>query len=294
MGSLQRRQLRPEDADAVAALFVSAFGDARQMNGEEIREWFDNQALQPENLVVLEDRGNVVGYFDVWHEGETADIDLAAPGLWDEGLDHAEDRVRELGAERARVFFVEGHELGDVAAARGYRQVRGSWTMEIEFGVEAPAEPVVPDGIAFRAYRHPEDEQRVYEAMMESFADHWGFHVIPIEDWREFNWKTRLFDPDLWLLAFDGDELAGASLNYPDRWGEPDVGWIGTLGVRKTWRRRGLGEALLRRSFALLHTRGLRKVRLGVDSENTTGATRLYERVGMHVIRQSNTWERQL
>jgi mycothiol synthase len=294
MSSLQRRQLAPADADAVASLFVSAFGDARRMDGDEIREWFDNQALQPENLVVLEHDGDVVGYFDVWHEGDTADVDLAAPGFWDEGLDHAEERVRELGAGRARVFFVEGHELGDLVVARGYRKVRSSWTMEIELGVEAPAAPVVPEGIELRVYRHPDDEQRVYELVMDSFADHWGFHAIPIEGWREFNTKNRFFDPDLWLLAFDGHELAGASLNYPERGDDPGVGWIGTLGVRKAWRRRGLGEALLRRSFAMLHARGLRTLRLGVDAENTTGATRLYERAGMHVIRQSNTWERAL
>ena len=294
MSSLRRRPLRPDDADAVAALFVSAFGEARQMDGDEIREWFDNQALEPENLVVLEDDGRVVGYFDVWHEGETADVDLAAPGFWDEGLEHAEARVRELGAERARVFFVDGHELGDRVTARGYPQIRSSWTMEIEFSVAAPSEPVVPDGIEFRQYRHPGDEQAVHDLVMDAFSDHWGFRATPIEDWREFNTKSRFFDPDLWLLAFGGDELAGASLNYPERGDEPGVGWVGTLGVRKAWRRRGLGEALLRRSFAMLHARGLRKVRLGVDAENTTGATRLYERVGMHVIRRSNTWERAL
>jgi hypothetical protein len=32
----------------------------------------------------------------------------------------------------------------------------------------------------------------------------------------------------------------------------------------------------------------------GADSENPTGATRLYERVGMSVLRQSNTWELEL
>ena len=294
MSSLRRRQLRIEDADPVAQLFVDAFGDARRMDGDEIREWFDNKALKRENLIVLEDGDRIAGYFDVWHEGDSADIDLAAPGNWAEGIDHAEERVRELGAPKARLFCVDGHELGSLAAERGYEVVRSSWTMEIELGVEAPREPVVPDGIELRRYRHPDDEQQVYEAMMEAFADHWGFHRIPIEGWRGFNTENRFFDPDLWLVALDGDELAGASLNYPDRGDGSGAGWIGTLGVRREWRKRGLGEALLRRSFALLHARGLRTIRLGVDAENTTGATRLYERVGMHSIRRSNTWERAL
>jgi ribosomal protein S18 acetylase RimI-like enzyme len=164
--------------------------------------------------------------------------------------------------------------------------------MEVEFGVEAPSEPVIPDRIEIRTYRHPDDEQAVYDVVQETFADHWDFHAEPIEQWREFTVKWRNFDPDLWLVAWDGDQVAGASLNYPERADDPGHGFVGTLGVRRPWRRRGIGEALLRRAFAVLHARGLRKVRLSVDADNTTGATRLYERVGMSVLRQSNTWER--
>ena len=293
MSSFGIRPLREEDADEVARLFVEAWGEARRMDGDEIRQWFHNEAFQAENMLVLvEDDDRVVGYFDVWHEGESVDVDLAAPGIWNEALDHAENRARALGARRVRTFFVEGHDLTERVAGRGYRTVRSAWTMEVEFGVEAPAEPVIPDGIELRTYRHPEDEHAVYEALQEAFADHWNFHPDPIERWREFTVKWRNFDPDLWLVAWDGDQVAGASLNYPERADDPGYGWIGSLGVRRPWRRRGIGEALLRRSFAVLHARGLRKVRLAVDSENTTGATRLYERAGMSVLRQSNTWER--
>jgi len=294
MSSSQLRPLREDDADAVAALFVEAWGEARRMDGELIREWLGNEALQPENLLVLERDGRVIGYIDVWVEDEVADLDVAAPGCWDEAFDHAESRARALGANRARSFVVDEHDVGELVAARGYRRIRSSWTMEIELGVEAPLEPVIPDGIELRPYRHPEDEQRVYEAQQEAFLDHWDFHPQTLENWREFNVKARNFEPDLWLVAWDGDDVAGASLNYPERSGDPGHGWVGTLGVRRDWRRRGLGEALLRRSFALLHARGQRKVRLGVDAENLTGATRLYERVGMRVLRQSNTWERTL
>jgi len=295
MSSFRVRQLREDDADGVARLFVEAWGESRQMNGDEIREWFHNDSLHPENLLVLVDEDDrAVGYFDVWHEGDSADLDMASPALWDETLDHAENRARALGAKRVRTYFVEGHDLGERVAARGYRAIRGSWTMEIEFGVEAPAEPVIPDGIELRPYRDPQDEQAVFLALQEAFADHWDFHPVSLETWRDFNVRQRAFDPDLWLIAWSGDEVAGASLNYAERPGDPGYGWVGTLGVRGAWRRRGVGEALLRRSFAALHARGLRRVRLSVDAESTTGATRLYERVGMTVLRQSNTWERAL
>jgi ribosomal protein S18 acetylase RimI-like enzyme len=53
--------------------------------------------------------------------------------------------------------------------------------------------------------------------------------------------------------------------------------------VRRPWRRRGLGEALLLRALGQFYERGERVVQLGVDAENPSGATRLYERVGMTV-----------
>lgn len=295
MSSYRLRELREEDADDVARLFVAAWGDARRMGGDEIRQWFANDALKPENmLVVVDEADRVVGYFDVWPEDDRVDLDMAAPDLWDVTLDHAENRAQALGARRVRMYVSEGNDVGERVAARGYRPVRASLTMEIEFGVEAPPEPVIPDGIELRPYRHPADEQAVYEALQEAFADHWEFHPQTLENWREFTVKWRTFDPDLWLVAWAGDEVAGASLNYPERGDDPGYGWVATLGVRRPWRRRGVGEALLRRSFALLHARGLRKVRLGVDAENTTGATRLYERVGMSVLRQAGSWEREL
>jgi mycothiol synthase len=294
MSSLRVRQLRREDAEDVARLFVESFGEARQMDAGEIEEWLGNEALDPEKLLVLVDGDRVVGYFDLWLQEETVDIDLAAPGIWDEALGHAENVARALGAKKARTFFVAGHDVERVVSGRGYGPIRASWTMEIEFGVEAPAESPVPDGIDIRPYRHPDDERAVYEAHVEAFADHWEYHREPFEQWRQFTVEARNFDPSLWLVAWADAEVAGYALNYPERPGDPGYGFVGTLGVRRPWRRHGLGEALLRRSFAALHARGQRKVRLTVDAENPTGATRLYERAGMRVLRQANTWEREL
>jgi ribosomal protein S18 acetylase RimI-like enzyme len=69
---------------------------------------------------------------------------------------------------------------------------------------------------------------------------------------------------------------------------------VGVLGVRRPWRRRGLGLALLHASFREFRARGLPRALLGVDSENTTGATRLYERAGMRVERTSDSYEKVL
>ena len=43
---------------------------------------------------------------------------------------------------------------------------------------------------------------------------------------------------------------------------------------------------MLLHSFGVFWRRGLKAVALGVDSESLTGATRLYESVGMRVVQQ--------
>jgi ribosomal protein S18 acetylase RimI-like enzyme len=74
----------------------------------------------------------------------------------------------------------------------------------------------------------------------------------------------------------------------------PGVGWVGILGVRRQWRRRGLGRALLLKALQEFRSRGFREVGLGVDAASLTGATRLYESVGMRVTAQFDIYEKQL
>jgi mycothiol synthase len=278
------RELRDADAEAVAALFVEAFGDARRLDAEEIRTWIDNQDIKPENQRVLEEDGRIVGYGDVWPEDDNVQLDVAAPGRWDPFLDWAEQTA---GSRRTRLYVPDGHELGRLAEKRGYRIWRSSYTMEVDLPV-AGAE--LPSGLELRTYRDA-DAEAVRAAINEAFADDPFHHDATPSNFREFYLKSRGFDPSLWLLGWDGEELAGFVLAYSEHVGDPNLGWIGTLGVRPAWRRRGLGEALLRTSFAALHERGLRRAGLGVDTENVAGALRLYERVGMRPVRRFDNWE---
>jgi ribosomal protein S18 acetylase RimI-like enzyme len=101
-------------------------------------------------------------------------------------------------------------------------------------------------------------------------------------------------DPSLWFLALDGDEIVGMSLCRPKMAEDPGMSYIDTLGVRRPWRRRGVALALLHHSFGELYRRGKRKVSLDVDTQSLTGATRLYEKAGMHVQRQAVTYEKEL
>jgi mycothiol synthase len=235
---------------------------------------------------VLEEDGIVVGYGDIWIEDDEVALDVAAPGHWEPFLDWAEAEGRSRNVT-TRAYFPAGHELEQIVAARGYRLARSSYTMEVD--LEAPPQPSLPEGLSLRSYR--DDDQEVLRAALnESFKDDWHFHEISASNFTEFYVKQRNHDPSLWLLAWDGEELAGFVLATSERVGDPELGWIGTLGVRPAWRRRGLGEALLRAAFAELFARGRRRVGLGVDTENVTGALRLYERVGMRPILQNDNW----
>jgi ribosomal protein S18 acetylase RimI-like enzyme len=98
----------------------------------------------------------------------------------------------------------------------------------------------------------------------------------------------------LWFVAWDGEELAGYVGAQERSREDPSRGYIPLLGVRRPYRRRGLGEALLRTAFAALSARGRKGVELHVDADSVTGATRLYERVGMSAHPRFATWEKEL
>jgi mycothiol synthase len=174
-----------------------------------------------------------------------------------------------------------------------YRPVRQTFVMRIELGGE-PEPPRWPDGITVRTFDPERDEQRLYECVQEAFSDDHDFHRESLAAWRRFNIEQPRFGPSLWWLAEDGGELAGFSLGAWHNSGDPAFGWIGSLGVLRTWRRRGLGLGLLRQSFADFARRGADRVGLGVDAENPTGAVDLYEKAGMQVFKRHIVYEKEL
>ncbi|MBA2357552.1 MAG: GNAT family N-acetyltransferase [Actinobacteria bacterium] len=288
-GSAVLRELREEDAEEVASLFRLVFGDERPIDALQVASWVRNEELKPEWLRVLELGGDIVGYGDIWINGDEVALDVVAPGHWATFFDWAEERARAQRLRRVRVLLPAGHETEPVVEQRGYRLWRSNYTMQVALQDTPPEPRPLPAGLEVRPYR-PSDEDPLRAALNECFANDPFFHEASQGNFREFYLRARAFDPSLWLLAADGQELAGFLLAFPERAGEHELGWIESLGVRPPWRRRGLGEALLRAALGELHARGLRRVGLGVDAENETGALRLYERVGMRVVRQGNNW----
>lgn len=171
----------------------------------------------------------------------------------------------------------------------GYVDVRRSWEMRIDLAAAPPA-PTWPAGLVARPFVPGQDDRAVYETISEAFDDMWGHLPRPYEDWRAHTVEHPDFDPALWAIVEGLGQPAAAICCY--RFGER--GHIRNLGVRRPWRRRGLGLALLRHAFNTFWARGITTIDLGVDAESLTGAMRLYERAGMRVAREFLRWEKEL
>jgi mycothiol synthase len=303
----QLRRADPADAEAIcevmAALDLAVTGDTERYAPEDVIS--DLKGIDGETTawVVTGPDGEVVGYATATNHGSgqlNAD-GYVHPAHWGHGLGTAlvrltEARAREFipaAPEGAQVTLGCGIHMSDEAARgilerEGFALVRVHWTMRID-QEEAPPAPEWPAGITLRTFVRGRDERATFDCVEEAFSDHWGHTPGEFAQWVK-RVERPDFDPSLWLLAEADGELAGVSLCRV----RPGTGWVGSLAVRRPWRQRGLGLALLRQSFGEFWRRGERRVALGVDSQNLTGATRLYERAGMHITMRIGAFDKVL
>ena len=208
--------------------------------------------------------------------------------LFDRIEERAAEQLAGANAPRFR-HSISGSDSAAVAmvTARGLRPIRHYWHMQID--LDGPVEPgPAPDGIEIARIEPAGDLRTVHAILTAAFAGDPGDHPEPIDRWLEEHASNPSYDPTLWLLARDGNvPIAALTASADD-----DTGWVDWLAVLASHRGRGIGAALLRRSFATFAARGLRRVLVNVDAENVTGATAVYEHVGMRVVNRWELWER--
>lgn len=308
---LSLRLARWSDLEAVARLIYDvceADGDTTvAVIPQELQHQWQTPGfkLERDAFLVENSDGRIVGYEEFFNEHEHVKLltdgyvhpRFRGRGIGTVLLRAVEKRAREeidLAESGVRVSLQSTTDLRDVAGRKlhqheGYQPVRFHWRMEIVLD-GPPAAPSFPDGIELRPFVKGAHDVAVWQAQNESFRDHWGSHEVSFEEWQRSRFEDPEFDPALWVIAWEGDEVAGISLNRY-RMG---IGWIRTVGVRRPWRKRGLGEALLLHSFGEFYRRGTKTIGLGVDAQNPSGATRLYQKVGMHAASEFVTFEKEL
>lgn len=264
------------------------------------------------DMIFAEIDGQVAGYARGWWQ-DNADgslvyghVGFLAPAWRRMGIGRAmsrwmEARLREVAAaeqhppERPKFYqtFSDVSVVGTVALfeAEGYAPVRYFYEMVRPSLDDIPDFPM-PDGFELRPVR-PEHYRAIWDADVEAFRDHWGFSEPTEEDYKSFVENRTYFQPELWQIAWDTatDEVAGQVKTFiheaENEKYQRRRGYTEGISVRRPYRRRGLARALIARSLRVQRDRGMTESALGVDSENPTGATRVYEDCGFRAVKRS-------
>ena len=265
------------------------------------------------DVVMAEIDGRLAGYrHAMWWEQlnsvpESASLRLPAAFGGGQGLERAlvhacEARLREIAqahpAERSEFdTYVADTEtaLEALLQAEGYTATR-RFSDIVRPDLDNIPDLPLPAGLEVRPAR-PEDYRAIWEAEVEAFADHWGEEQVEEADYERWrNWS--LFQPDLWQVAWDGDQVAGMIRGFIDpvynaRYGVRR-GYTENISTRRPWRKRGLAAALIARSLRQQQALGMTKSALGVDTENPSGALRLYEQMGFRAVKRYSIYRKPL
>jgi mycothiol synthase len=265
------------------------------------------------DVVVAEVSGQMVGYgWTAWldttdglREHRTrghVDVEWERRGIGSAIMAHNEARARVVAAghatERPRVFgtWAWDRRPGATAlvVANGYEPVRYFFDM-VRPTLDEVEVPPMPEGIEVRSADDPALYRQLFDADAEAFVDHWGGFAA--DDATYAVWiNDPGFDPSLFVVGWDGKEVAGAVFNKIDLHENEELnrkrGLLDSVFVRRPWRRRGLAAALVARSLVVLHERGMTSAWLGVDADNPTGALGVYERAGFAVHTRSTAYRK--
>jgi mycothiol synthase len=240
-----------------------------------------------------------------YRSGGAVDPDFARRGIGSMLLADRIAAARALDAtygdvDRPRVLgmWVDTRNTGGSALAErfGYEPARWFFDMERSIAGDLPEVEPLPEGLELRPMS-ADQAWELWSADHEAFLDHWGGHDASEASFRRWL-ESPEFDPTMFLVAWDGDEIAGAVLNAIYAQENLELGlnraWLDSVFTRRRWRRRGLARNLIVRSFHLLRERGITLAALGVDADNPSGALGLYESVGFAVTERSTAWRRPL
>ena len=264
------------------------------------------------DLLLAEVNGEAVAYARVgWDQIEKSKDRIyyhfvkIRPEWRGQGIEQAmlgwgESRLREIAAghpqDGKRLFqsYSNDHQewLTAILKGLGYQPVR--YFFEMDRPLDEIPEAPLPEGIEVRPAEE-KDYRKIWDASIEAFRDHWGFSNPEEEGYLSYA-TSRYFQPELWQVAWDGDEVVASVLNYIDAEHNQKFnrkcGWTEEISTRREWRRRGISKALIVRRMKMHKDLGMTTVALGVDTENPNGALQLYEGLGYRKKRTMMTLQK--
>jgi len=259
---------------------------------ESVRSDLTNpDAMREEHRLVLTEAGEPVGLLTIERDlaAKTLFVDsyavpdhgraLLAP-LVEMGLEAAQQLAHGDGWKAEAGAFVQDEIYLDVLQAAGFSEVRRFWHMYIDLGPEHREAPEAPAGVTTTIATTDDDRRLLHRIDEIAFAEHFGFVPHPYDEWIPWFSNRRDARPDLWRLAWLDGQPVGLCIQDDSRV-ERDAGHVRVLGVVPEARGRGIATWLLRTAFSQAAREGRAAMTLTVDSDNTTGATALYERAGM-------------
>jgi mycothiol synthase len=313
---------RPRGVDADYEAMAALIGAANRQDGipwlptpTNLREELEiSSGVDPAtDVVIAEIDGRMVGVADVkrvmrdgvavYEVGGNVHPDERRRGigraLLRENLRRADERAAaepEGQAAEARAFSEEteaGHRA--LLDAHGFAPIRWFFVMRRPNLADIPDAPL-PDGLELRPVT-PDQHRAIFDAEVEAFRDHWSSREQTDEDF-QLTFSREELDTDLWVVAWDGDEVVAVVQNWI--WAKENAalglarGWLEHISVRRPWRRRGLGRAITAESLRRLAAAGMADAMLGVDAENPTGALGLYEGLGFELYQRAIAYRRPL
>jgi mycothiol synthase len=314
------RRFRDEIDYAAMAEVMNAYNAAEQIEEVETVGHFANwlshlPGFDPrQDILLAEYNGRLIGVNWVWRRQEVGGdtiydhFGVLLPewrrrGLGRAMLHQAEERLRQIATQHSDAGPCWLQSFGgetEVAAealltSEGYAPVRYNYLMVRPTLDDIPDLPL-PDRVEVRPVK-PEHMRAIWEANVEAFRDHWGAGQRTERDYERWL-NDPDADPGLWRVAWTGDQVVGMVLSFileeENARYQRRRGYTESICVRRPWRKRGIASALIARSLQAVKERGMTEAALGVDTQNLSGALRVYERLGYRPVQRFTTYRKPL
>lgn len=303
------------NAHSMATTHTERINVSRQKRSWEV----SGIELDTDSQLVSDENGRIVAYNTVQSEEPFVTITISVtvhPVHQRQGinaflLDWAENRAHAFIAqapEGAQVqihsqIFDSDENSRNALLAHQYQLARRYVHLQVHLDAPPPP-PVTPEDITIRPVG-PKDWSAVFTTLEDAFRDHWGVLKDPLPeepgdededdnsyDKRSEESKAYFNTPGLCFMALARDEVVGSALCNAKVVEFPGAGKLGSLSIRRPWRRKGIGEALTSYAFEEFYRRGIRHIITDTDAENFTKSYLLYAKMGMKPYRYEEIYEK--